>query len=192
MSESLTIQQIELYRLSIPLKEPFITSLGTETSAENVLVKIFTKEGIIGFGKSGDYLKFTEYGVKPSGQYPAYSKTPPASVFAEWIRRARLHIPDTFKSHALRARDRIRSLSRLGRNGSNASKRFSRIASLTMREQASKRKPFSGDEEARARLRWAWAMVIKRKRYGYRGLKVIERVVREQENAIRQILQGLS
>jgi len=56
MSKKLTIQQVELYRLSIPLKEPFTTSLGTETSAENVLVKIITKEGIIGFGECSPYM----------------------------------------------------------------------------------------------------------------------------------------
>ncbi len=56
MSKKLTIQQVELYRLSIPLKEPFITSLGTETSAENVLVKIVTAEGLIGFGECSPYM----------------------------------------------------------------------------------------------------------------------------------------
>ncbi len=56
MGKKLTIQQVELYRLSIPLKEPFITSLGTETSAENVLVKITTAEGIIGFGECSPYM----------------------------------------------------------------------------------------------------------------------------------------
>ena len=49
MSKNLTIKQVELYKLSISLKEPFTTSLGTEYSAENVLVKIITAEGIIGF-----------------------------------------------------------------------------------------------------------------------------------------------
>ena len=56
MSNSLTIRQIELYRLSIPLKEPFITSLGTDYSAENVLIRIITNEGIIGFGECSPYM----------------------------------------------------------------------------------------------------------------------------------------
>ncbi len=56
MNEKLTIQNIELYKLSIPLKEPFITSLGTETAAQNVLVKIITKEGITGFGECSPYM----------------------------------------------------------------------------------------------------------------------------------------
>lgn len=56
MSNQLTIRQVELYKLSIPLKEPFTTSLGTETSADNVLVKIFTEEGITGFGECSPYM----------------------------------------------------------------------------------------------------------------------------------------
>ncbi|MCY7311146.1 MAG: dipeptide epimerase [Chitinophagaceae bacterium] len=56
MSNSLTIRQVELYKLSIPLIEPFTTSLGTDYSAENVLVKIITAEGIIGFGECSPYM----------------------------------------------------------------------------------------------------------------------------------------
>jgi o-succinylbenzoate synthase len=56
MSQPLTISKIELYKLSIPLIEPFTTSLGTETSADNVLVKIFTEEGITGFGECSPYM----------------------------------------------------------------------------------------------------------------------------------------
>ena len=37
MNDNLLIQQVELYKLSIPLKEPFVTSLGTNVSADNVL-----------------------------------------------------------------------------------------------------------------------------------------------------------
>lgn len=56
MSSTLTIQTIELYKLSIPLIEPFITSLGTDEAAENVIVKIITKEGITGFGECSPYM----------------------------------------------------------------------------------------------------------------------------------------
>jgi L-Ala-D/L-Glu epimerase len=52
----LTIQQVELYKLFISLKEPFITSLGREDNAENLLVKITTREGITGFGESSPYM----------------------------------------------------------------------------------------------------------------------------------------
>ena len=56
MLQPLTISKIELFKLSIPLIEPFTTSLGTDTDAENVLVKIFTKEGIIGIGECSPYM----------------------------------------------------------------------------------------------------------------------------------------
>jgi o-succinylbenzoate synthase len=58
-SETLTIRQIELYKLSIPLTEPFITSLGKDDHAENVLVKIITKEGVTGFGECSPYMPIT-------------------------------------------------------------------------------------------------------------------------------------
>jgi len=50
------IKKIELYRLSVPLIEPFSTSLGTEYAAENVLIRIFTEEGLIGFGECSPYM----------------------------------------------------------------------------------------------------------------------------------------
>lgn len=56
MNQKLTISQVELYKLSIPLKEPFVTSLGTDLSASNILVKIYTNEGLIGFGECSPYM----------------------------------------------------------------------------------------------------------------------------------------
>ena len=56
MINKLSIQQVELYKLSIPLIEPFITSLGRDDTAENVLVKIITSEGITGFGECSPYM----------------------------------------------------------------------------------------------------------------------------------------
>ncbi|MGQ0740161.1 MAG: mandelate racemase/muconate lactonizing enzyme family protein [Bacteroidota bacterium] len=56
MSNTLTIRQVELYKLSVPLTEPFTTSLGTEYTAENVLVRIITEEGISGFGECSPYM----------------------------------------------------------------------------------------------------------------------------------------
>jgi L-alanine-DL-glutamate epimerase-like enolase superfamily enzyme len=56
MDHTLLIRQVELYKLSIPLIAPFITSLGTEEFAENVVVKIITREGIIGFGECSPYM----------------------------------------------------------------------------------------------------------------------------------------
>jgi L-alanine-DL-glutamate epimerase-like enolase superfamily enzyme len=59
MQDEITIQQIGLYKLSIPLIEPFITSLGRDDHAENVLVKIMTKEGVTGFGECSPYMPIT-------------------------------------------------------------------------------------------------------------------------------------
>ncbi len=56
MSKALTIDSIGIYKLSIPLKEPFITSLGKDLSAFNILVKIMTREGIVGFGECSPYM----------------------------------------------------------------------------------------------------------------------------------------
>jgi L-Ala-D/L-Glu epimerase len=56
MAQPLTIRQTELYKLSVPLKEPFVTSLGVDTAAQNVLVKIITEGGITGFGECSPYM----------------------------------------------------------------------------------------------------------------------------------------
>lgn len=56
MSATLTIRHTELFKLSVPLKEPFTTSLGTDTAAQNVLVKITTDKGITGFGECSPYM----------------------------------------------------------------------------------------------------------------------------------------
>ena len=56
MQDQATIQQVELYKLSIPLIEPFVTSLGRDDNAENVLVKIITHEGFTGFGECSPYM----------------------------------------------------------------------------------------------------------------------------------------
>ncbi|MFN8288835.1 MAG: dipeptide epimerase [Chitinophagaceae bacterium] len=53
---SLTIRQAEIYKLSVPLTEPFTTSLGTEYAAENVLVRLLTEEGPVGFGECSPYM----------------------------------------------------------------------------------------------------------------------------------------
>ncbi|MDZ4752754.1 MAG: dipeptide epimerase [Flavobacteriales bacterium] len=50
------IKKISLYKFSIPLIEPFVTSLGTDVSAENVLVKITTENGLVGFGECSPYM----------------------------------------------------------------------------------------------------------------------------------------
>jgi L-alanine-DL-glutamate epimerase-like enolase superfamily enzyme len=56
MQELLRIRQVELYKLFIPLKEPFIISLGPIPNAENVLVIIHTEEGITGYGECSPFM----------------------------------------------------------------------------------------------------------------------------------------
>jgi len=50
------ISQIEIYPSPIPLKEPFITSLGPVNDAGNVLIRIHTKNGITGIGECSPFL----------------------------------------------------------------------------------------------------------------------------------------
>jgi L-Ala-D/L-Glu epimerase len=52
----LTISQVELYKLFIPLKEPFIISLGPIPNATNVVVIIRTAEGLTGFGECSPFM----------------------------------------------------------------------------------------------------------------------------------------
>jgi L-alanine-DL-glutamate epimerase-like enolase superfamily enzyme len=56
MNEQLTISQVEVYKLRMPLIEPFITSLAYETHVENVIVVIRTGKGITGFGECSPYM----------------------------------------------------------------------------------------------------------------------------------------
>jgi L-alanine-DL-glutamate epimerase-like enolase superfamily enzyme len=51
----LTIQTIHIYKSAIPLKKPFIISLGTLTHAENVIVTITTQNGLIGTGECSPF-----------------------------------------------------------------------------------------------------------------------------------------
>ncbi len=50
------IKRIEIYQSPIELKEPFITSLGPDTHAENIVVVLRTDEGISGWGECNPYL----------------------------------------------------------------------------------------------------------------------------------------
>ncbi|MEO6133828.1 MAG: dipeptide epimerase [Ginsengibacter sp.] len=52
----LQINQIEIYKLSIPLKEPFVISLGPIYHAHNIIVVIRTDKGISGFGECSPFM----------------------------------------------------------------------------------------------------------------------------------------
>src|SRR5438067_12204746 len=51
-----TIQSVEIYKLSIPLKEPFVISLGSIYEAQNVVVIIRTRNGCTGYGECSPYM----------------------------------------------------------------------------------------------------------------------------------------
>jgi L-Ala-D/L-Glu epimerase len=50
------ISNIEVYKSKIKLKVPFVISLGTLYYAENIIVRIKTDEGIVGFGECSPFL----------------------------------------------------------------------------------------------------------------------------------------
>lgn len=52
----LQITSVELYKLSIPLKQPFVISLGPQYDADNVIVVINTNTGIKGWGECSPYM----------------------------------------------------------------------------------------------------------------------------------------
>ena len=52
----LTIDRIEVYQSPVKLKEPFIISLGPLYYAQNLIVKIYTNEGISGFGECSPFM----------------------------------------------------------------------------------------------------------------------------------------
>lgn len=52
----LQITSIEIYKLLIPLKEPFVISLGTQFNADNILIIIKTNKGISGYGECSPYM----------------------------------------------------------------------------------------------------------------------------------------
>jgi L-Ala-D/L-Glu epimerase len=70
------ITSIELYKLSIPLKQPFVISLGPQYDADNVIVLIKTKEGLMGWGECSPYMSINGESMDTCflvGQYLANS-----------------------------------------------------------------------------------------------------------------------
>lgn len=51
----LAISKIDLFPLSIPLKAPFITSLGSLDAVESVIVRMTTKDGHVGWGECNPF-----------------------------------------------------------------------------------------------------------------------------------------
>jgi L-alanine-DL-glutamate epimerase-like enolase superfamily enzyme len=52
----LEITSIEIYKLSIPLKQPFVISLGPQYDADNIVVVINTNTGMKGWGECSPYM----------------------------------------------------------------------------------------------------------------------------------------
>lgn len=50
------ISSVEIYKLSIPLKQPFVISLGPQYDADNIIVVMKTKEGLTGWGECSPYM----------------------------------------------------------------------------------------------------------------------------------------
>ena len=68
------IKLIAIYKLKIPLREPFVISLGPITHAENIIVTILTDEGIMGYGECSPYMTINGESVDTCfivGQYLA-------------------------------------------------------------------------------------------------------------------------
>ncbi|MTI32829.1 mandelate racemase/muconate lactonizing enzyme family protein [Xanthovirga aplysinae] len=52
---SLRITKIEIFKMNIPLKEPFVISLGTVRETQNTVIKIHTNNGFYGVGECSPY-----------------------------------------------------------------------------------------------------------------------------------------
>ncbi|MFD2721789.1 mandelate racemase/muconate lactonizing enzyme family protein [Hymenobacter monticola] len=68
----LPIQAISLYKLLVPLKEPFVISLGPLTAVENIVVVIRPADSLVGYGESSPFLTINGESVDTGfivGQY---------------------------------------------------------------------------------------------------------------------------
>jgi o-succinylbenzoate synthase len=54
--KNLSIKSIGIYKLIIPLKEPFVISLGAQYNAESIIVVIKTGDGLAGHGECSPYM----------------------------------------------------------------------------------------------------------------------------------------
>ena len=55
-SKALAIKKISIYKISIPLKKPFVISLGPIYNADNIIVTIETKNGLTGTGECSPFM----------------------------------------------------------------------------------------------------------------------------------------
>lgn len=67
-----TIQTVEIYKLFVPLKEPFVISLGAVNDVQNIIIIIRTKDGCAGYGECSPYMSINGESVDTCfivGQY---------------------------------------------------------------------------------------------------------------------------
>lgn len=55
LHSSLKITRVAIYKMTIPLKSPFVISLGAITHAENIAIKIHTNQNIYGIGECSPF-----------------------------------------------------------------------------------------------------------------------------------------
>jgi L-alanine-DL-glutamate epimerase-like enolase superfamily enzyme len=58
-ARSTQIEDVEFYPFNLPLRESFHVALGTITAAANVLVRLRTRDGVVGWGESSPYAAVT-------------------------------------------------------------------------------------------------------------------------------------
>jgi len=54
--ETTVISKVEIIKLNVPYKEPFVISLGVINSATNIVIKIHTSNGLIGVGECAPFV----------------------------------------------------------------------------------------------------------------------------------------
>jgi L-Ala-D/L-Glu epimerase len=73
---SAIISSIEIFKLSIPLKQPFVISLGPQYDADNIIVVIKTNNGLTGWGECSPYMSINGESMDTCfivGQYLAHT-----------------------------------------------------------------------------------------------------------------------
>ncbi len=56
MQEGARITRVGIYKLFVPLKEPFVISLGAIVQVQNIIVVIYTHDGCAGYGECSPYM----------------------------------------------------------------------------------------------------------------------------------------
>src|SRR5215203_7071293 len=56
MQQGTIIKSVEIYKLFVPLKEPFVISLGPINDVQNLVVILRTQDGCAGYGECSPYM----------------------------------------------------------------------------------------------------------------------------------------